>query len=1132
MSEKFNIKCNEAFAERNIDTIQQSNENLKKLISDPQIFSKNTRNYNIRNSSNFNKSKIFDLVLIDNNSTFIDKKLKLEIIISKNFKISNISKANIINFTNISDFSNNLLNRLEKNTQENSVSIFKENLEKITSTNDICNYNGKYIYVKIFKKEHKKKTSLPKLNCINLINNEFLGIKSKNFKNLKRFKEIKEFPTINVPDKEKNINNLYQEALTQNSKGSLNKINKNNNESLDNTAKKMIVKINLNKNNNSDFIKIEKEKLNFSLIKKEPEKVFIPKNSDEDLKLKVEKNNKNFEDYLNSKITINDREKKIISTDGEKENKLNTSHIHNDIDIILSEEMKISKKFQRNRTNFLSNYNFSSNISCRSTSKDIIKLNYSTNNLNSIKIKNSKISVNKKSKNSLRLEINYNFDDKIKFVNKKEKNLRNFYNLDLDDENLNYRRKQGNNTEEEESVNEIPYLYTNESFYNKIKAKNKYFVENNKKISNKRLKTLSNPKNSNFSKTYYEKKLKILENKRNPTSIVKKIHKSNAELSENENYSNTAQDFKPSFHKIELNNPWLKFGIINNLNSKKNKTKNSFIFNNTNILNNLYNLEIKNENEENKTNENQENNKDTIKSNIFHMRNNSSVILDNSLIDNSNVKPLESNSKLFNHKNNPSISSYNHNKNNHFDNNSYINNLKNIFKQNKNSDEILKEDFLSENIQRTNQYIENNLNSNILINNNLNKTRFNKTYFTAVTNKIKNKTNFLNFQITNNTNKSILENSIGLTQEKFNPFISTKFSLNKIKSLENLLEINDNFKSNPKILLDKINRKSFENSIYSFSTLPLIKTNGKLFNSVNFTEKQKLNYTKRNDFKKNKLYSEQKYILNEIKRVRNLIHNFLTVNLDNLISNQYIDDRYKAFDMKIQNKKDYLSAKEFIFFNFLNNKTNEKIFVKKINRNDFKSLENNPKNLALEFFITENNSYNKEILEYNTIVENLIIKITKDINLLLNFMSGINHTQIGKMTIDNVFVNFYIINSENIFLDKTIVGILIEFISNIKEKKFYCEEFFRFKKLPNEDVKDFDIPNLLIHFEFLKRYLKLVLKISNGVMDEIKLSLQISNEDLNIILFAEINALRSKKNDMNFRLRIASIYFTLIKSLK
>ena len=211
MSEKFNIKCNEAFAERNIDTIQQSNENLKKLISDPQIFSKNTRNYNIRNSSNFNKSKIFDLVLIDNNSTFIDKKLKLEIIISKNFKISNISKANIINFTNISDFSNNLLNRLEKNTQENSVSIFKENLEKITSTNDICNYNGKYIYVKIFKKEHKKKTSLPKLNCINLINNEFLGIKSKNFKNLKRFKEIKEFPTINVPDKEKNINNLYQQ---------------------------------------------------------------------------------------------------------------------------------------------------------------------------------------------------------------------------------------------------------------------------------------------------------------------------------------------------------------------------------------------------------------------------------------------------------------------------------------------------------------------------------------------------------------------------------------------------------------------------------------------------------------------------------------------------------------------------------------------------------------------------------------------------------------------------------------------------------------------------------------------------------------------------------------------------------
>ena len=50
------------------------------------------------------------------------------------------------------------------------------------------------------------------------------------------------------------------------------------------------------------------------------------------------------------------------------------------------------------------------------------------------------------------------------------------------------------------------------------------------------MKTLSNPKNSNFSKTYYEKKLKILENKRNPTSIVKKIHKSNAELSENENF--------------------------------------------------------------------------------------------------------------------------------------------------------------------------------------------------------------------------------------------------------------------------------------------------------------------------------------------------------------------------------------------------------------------------------------------------------------------------------------------------------------------------------------------------------------------------------------------------------------------
>lgn len=281
-------------------------------------------------------------------------------------------------------------------------------------------------------------------------------------------------------------------------------------------------------------------------------------------------------------------------------------------------------------------------------------------------------------------------------------------------------------------------------------------------------------------------------------------------------------------------------------------------------------------------------------------------------------------------------------------------------------------------------------------------------------------------------------------------------------------------------------------------------------------------------------------ILSEINKAKKLIANFIEINIDNLISDAYIDDRFKVFDFKLKSKYDYRVAKEFLFFYFLNFKANQKIRVKKLGRKEAKYT--NPqtqntdkifttKNFAFEFFLSDNKHFIKDIIDFNNIIKLILAKIGKDISFLINFFNNINPTNLIAMSIDNFFISFYTIKSDNIFIDNKLISILIDFISNAKEKKFYFENFFQLKKIPNEDIKEFTQQVFFNHFYFLKNYLKAVLEISHDLVIELKLSLHISESELSNVLTNDEAKIDLMSRDQEFRVRISSIYFTLVNSL-
>lgn len=278
-------------------------------------------------------------------------------------------------------------------------------------------------------------------------------------------------------------------------------------------------------------------------------------------------------------------------------------------------------------------------------------------------------------------------------------------------------------------------------------------------------------------------------------------------------------------------------------------------------------------------------------------------------------------------------------------------------------------------------------------------------------------------------------------------------------------------------------------------------------------------------------------ILKDIKRVKSLIIDFLDANIDNLISNSYIDDRFKAFDFKIKSKYAYRISKEFIFFYYLNTKANQNVKIKKFNRNQnsgnlSKSNENlNKKNWAFEFFMSNSKNFIKEISEFNSYIKLILPKVTKNINSLLAFFNSITHTHLPRLILDNFFVYFYIIRNEDTLIDNKLIAILIDFISKSDEKKFYFENFLKMKMIPNEEIKDFTQEIFLHHFYFLKKYFKEIFEISDDLIQEVKLSLHITDNELSKIFINDENKIELMGKNLDFRIRISSIYLTLLKAL-
>lgn len=308
--------------------------------------------------------------------------------------------------------------------------------------------------------------------------------------------------------------------------------------------------------------------------------------------------------------------------------------------------------------------------------------------------------------------------------------------------------------------------------------------------------------------------------------------------------------------------------------------------------------------------------------------------------------------------------------------------------------------------------------------------------------------------------------------------------------------------------------------------------------------------------------------LSELKLKSTIIDNYN----ENLIS----VETNPAQENFVISEKDYQLAREFIFYNYINCKSLEKYFFKKLNKNDIvisDSNSNNPiskslnfiynktnlynqnlnysnlnstaanetswfnsmnHNLALEFFSSANNS--KEISEFNLFVEEIFNKLKKDISGLLNFMNFIKlnkmNLHIKNFALDLIFVNLYIVNPNDKEIDEELIYLLIEFISNSKEKKLFFENYKKLCMLT--DKAEFEKNNKDFYnskYLFFKNFLKMLLKISDNNIDLIKKSFKLNDQEIYFILISDFNELKSYIDDKEFKEKITSIFELLINSL-
>ncbi len=577
------------------DAINTFKKNLSQSILSP--------NYNLVKNSIFSKLKFCDLILIDNCSNFLDLKIKLEINPNKNIKAKSFLNDNLVQFLNISDLTNKLLVKLNKNSNAYTISYFKESLEKITSDIDFNNYQGNSIFVKICEKtnkkynhlsvtttnflqnknnirnspsnknandikneskENKNRNSKLNNNSNNLINIEKdvpIGISDKDGINIKNsfdrnnINQSLKFKQIKKPEEKLKLNNIIEETLNYNlsikkrnlikssDKNSINEQNKNK------TSVKSLIKIDI-KNNNLNDHKPNSD-LNYAIAEKE---IFNPlQNLVEDKKeVSVPQYNNRFKKskLLNDEILFKNR--KHIKEKGDCKDPNKSSSRQGGINDSTGKKsvIKITNTYKKDYLSSKSNSFYK-----KTESKDKINSTENENSYNKDKLSPNEIDIIfssekniKNKKDSLLKKYLSNYEKKFYHSERKsmgsikiKKRIENVKNSKEIISNSIILKP--NNQINDDNQFSTPYLLTNQSFFDKIKPKSEVDVITKKNFnsSNYNNQQISNLTANNFFKS----------NKNNSNLFGL----NNSKIKGKEN----SPDYRGNYHEEEFFNRKIKF---------------------------------------------------------------------------------------------------------------------------------------------------------------------------------------------------------------------------------------------------------------------------------------------------------------------------------------------------------------------------------------------------------------------------------------------------------------------------------------------------------------------------------------------------------------------------------------------